>query len=220
MAAACQRRLALRARRVLGADGVGAARPGACGEPDHRLALRARRRGRCAPVHRAGQPLAAIADSRYALSAEGVGAARPVACGSRVAASRYALGAEGVGATRPGEYICSHPDACARCLLVVGMSKTSCASRCSRRSVQGALRAPAEGEGGEGWSRHHRARAFGERLCAAAACAVRVGAERRWDRSAFPPGQADPPRFQRVCSSASRWSGADRSALRAGAILA
>ena len=148
MAAACQRRLALRARRVLGADGVGAARPGACGEPDHRLALRARRRGRCAPVHRAGQPLAAIADSRYALSAEGVGAARPVACGSRVAASRYALGAEGVGATRPGEYICSHPDACARCLLVVGMSKTSCASRCSRRSVQGALRAPAEGEGG------------------------------------------------------------------------
>ena len=220
VAAACQRRLALRARRVLGADGVGAARPGACGEPDHRLALRARRRGRCAPVHRAGQPLAAIADSRYALSAEGVGAARPVACGSRVAASRYALGAEGVGATRPGEYICSHPDACARCLLVVGMSKTSCASRCSRRSVQGALRAPAEGEGGEGWSRHHHARAFGERLCAAAACAVRVGAERRWDRSAFPPGQADPPRFQRVCSSASRWSGADRSALRAGGILA
>ena len=54
VAAACQRRLALRARRVLGADGVGAARPGACGEPDHRLALRARRRGRCAPVHRAG----------------------------------------------------------------------------------------------------------------------------------------------------------------------
>ena len=81
---------------------------------------------------------------------------------------------------------------CARCLLVVGTSKTSCASRCSRRSVQGALRAPAEGEGGEGWSRHHHARAFGERLCAAAACAVRVGAERRWDRSAFPPGQADP----------------------------
>ena len=53
-----------------------------------------------------------------------------------------------------------------------------------------------------------RERAF-ERLCAAAACAVRVGAERRWDRSAFSPGQADPPRFQRACSSASRWSGAD-----------
>ena len=184
MAAACQRRLALRARRVLGADGVGAARPGACGEPDHRLALRARRRGRCAPVHRAGQPLAAIADSRYALSAEGVGAARPVACGSRVAASRYALGAEGVGATRPGEYICSHPDACARCLLVVGMSKTSCASRCSRRSVQGALRAPAEGEGGEGWSRHHHARACGGTLvCCRSMCSARrrgapLGSER------------------------------------------
>ena len=114
MAAACQRRLALRARRVLGADDVGAARPGACGEPDHRLALRARRRGRCAPVHRAGQPLAAIADSRYALSAEGVGAARPVACGSRVAASRYALGAEGVGAARPGAYMLFPPPITAR----------------------------------------------------------------------------------------------------------
>ena len=113
-----------------------------------RSALRAEGAARLWPVHRAGQPLAAIADSRYALGAEGVGAARPVACGSRVAASRYALGAEGVGATRPGAYFCSHPDACARCLLVVGMSKTSCAARCSRRSVQGALRAPAEGEGG------------------------------------------------------------------------
>ena len=30
----------------------------------------------------------------------------------------------------------------------VGMSKTSCAARCSIRSVQGMLRAPAEGEGG------------------------------------------------------------------------
>ena len=33
-------------------------------------------------------------------------------------------------------------------LGVVGMSKTSCAARCSRRSVKGVLRAPAEGEGG------------------------------------------------------------------------
>ena len=54
---------------------------------------------RCAPVHRAGQPLAAIAASRYAL--------RPCACGSLFAASRYALGAEGVGAARPGAYMCS-----------------------------------------------------------------------------------------------------------------
>jgi hypothetical protein len=52
----CQRRLALRARRrwrgryTLGADGVGAARPGAW-QPGHFLALRARRRrrGRYAP---------------------------------------------------------------------------------------------------------------------------------------------------------------------------
>ena len=45
--------------------------------------------------------------------------------------------------------VCS-PRNCARCLLVggVGMSKKSCAARCSRGSVQGVLRAPAEGEGG------------------------------------------------------------------------
>mmetsp|Transcript_19490 Transcript_19490/g.49082 ORF Transcript_19490/g.49082 Transcript_19490/m.49082 type:complete len:87 (-) Transcript_19490:493-753(-) len=59
------------------------------------LALRAGapRSGRCEGaarlVHRAGQPLASIAASRYAL--------RPCACGSLVATSRYALGAEGVG---------------------------------------------------------------------------------------------------------------------------
>ena len=35
-------------------------------------------------------------------------------------------------------------------------------------------------------------------MCAAAACAVRVGAERRWDRSAFSSGQADPPHFERA----------------------
>ena len=46
----------------------------------------------------------------------------------------------------------------------------------------------------------------GERSCAAAACAVRVVAERHSDRSAFSPGQADPPRFQRACCSASRSS--------------
>ena len=63
-------------------------------------------------------------------------------------ASRYALGAEGGGAARPGAYMCP-PRNCARCLLGgVGMSKKSCAARCSRGSVQGVLRAPAEGEGG------------------------------------------------------------------------
>ena len=92
--------------------------------------------------------MAASVASRYALGADGVGAARPGARGSRVTASRYALGAEGGGAARPGAYMCS-PRNCARCLLGgVGMSKTSCAARCSRGSVQGVLRAPAEGEGG------------------------------------------------------------------------
>ena len=92
--------------------------------------------------------MAASVASRYALGADGVGAAHPGARGSRVTASRYALGAEGGGAARPGAYMCS-PRNCARCLLGgVGMSKTSCAARCSRGSVQGVLRAPAEGEGG------------------------------------------------------------------------
>ena len=86
---------------------------------------------------------------RLAPKAEhGVGAACPGARGSRVTASRYALGAEGGGAARPGAYMCP-PRNCARCLLGgVGMSKKSCAARCSRGSVQGVLRAPAEGEGG------------------------------------------------------------------------
>ena len=92
--------------------------------------------------------VAASVASRYALGADGVGAARPGARGSRVTASRYALGAEGGGAARSGAYMCSSAY-CARCLLGgVGMSKTSCAARCSGGSVHGVLRAPAEGEGG------------------------------------------------------------------------
>ena len=92
----------------------------------------------------------AIAASRYALGADGVGAARPGACGSLIGASRYALGADGVAAARPGAY-CASPRSCARCLLVVGMSKTSCAARCSRRSLQGLFRAPAKVKGGSEW---------------------------------------------------------------------
>ena len=96
------------------------------------------------------QPLATIAASRYALGADGMGALRaraPAAARSHpVAASRCALGAEGVGAARSGAYMFP-PITCARCLLVVGMSKTSCAARCSRRLVQRGLRVlPAEGE--------------------------------------------------------------------------
>ena len=79
-------------------------------------------------------PLAASVASRYALS--------------RVTASRYALGAEGGGAARPGAYLCPRVTAHVVSWGGVGMSKTSCAARCSRGSVQGVLRAPAEGEGG------------------------------------------------------------------------
>ena len=93
-------------------------------------------------------PLAASVASRYALGADGVGAARPGARGSRVTASRYALGAEGGGAARPGAYLCPRVTAHVVSWGGVGMSKTSCAARCSRGSVQGVLRAPAEGEGG------------------------------------------------------------------------
>ena len=85
-----------------------------------RSALGARRRGRCALVCRAGQPLAAIAASRYVLGADGVGAARPGACGSLIGASRYALGADGVAAARPGAYCAPPPTSCARCFLVWG----------------------------------------------------------------------------------------------------
>ena len=148
-----------------------------CGtaQPTSRYALGARRsarRGRAARlcVPRGAQPLAAIVALRYALGADGVGAARLGACGSQVAASLYALGAEGMGAARPGArrrrrhgpgaegmgaymYMLSPP-----------ITARVASSRCSKRSVQGALRAPAEGEGGEGWSRHHHARAFGGTL--------------------------------------------------------
>jgi hypothetical protein len=87
-----------------------------------RLALRARRRrrGRCAP----GRPW------------------QPGHCLALRARRRRR------GRCAPGRHICP-PRNCARCLLGgVGMSKTSCAARCSRGSVQGVLRAPAEGEGG------------------------------------------------------------------------
>ena len=83
---------------------------------------------------------------RWALRAHAPAAAWLPPRGTRSAPKAWALRAR-------APTCCSPPDNCARCLLVVGTSKTSCASRCSRRSVQGALRAPAEGEGGEGWSR-------------------------------------------------------------------
>ena len=116
---------------------------------------------------------------------DGVGAAHPGARGSRVTASRYALGAEGGGAARPGAYMCS-PRNCARCLLGgVGMSKTSCAARCSRGSVQGVLRAPAEGEGGVAHHENFSAAATAtlERSAGTEAHGKRAARERRRRRS-------------------------------------
>ena len=129
--------------------------------------------------------MAASVASRYALSADGVGAARPGARGSQVTVSRYALGAEGGGAARPGAYMCS-PRYCARCLLGgVGMSKTSCAARCSRGSVQRVLRAPAEGEGGVAHRENLSAAASAtlERSAGTVAPGKRAARERRRRRS-------------------------------------
>jgi hypothetical protein len=94
--------------------------------------------------------LAASVASRYALGADGMGAARPGARGSRVTASRYALCAEGGGAARPGAHMYS--PGCARCLLGGSgdVEDVVCCALGSRGSVQGVLRAPAEGEGA-GW---------------------------------------------------------------------
>ena len=122
-------------------------------------------------------------------------------------------------ARAPTYSMCSAPDNLCTCLLVVGMSMTSWNARCSRLSGQGVLRAPAEGEGGEGWDRHHDARACGGTLCAAAACAVRVSAARHWNGSAFPPGQAYPPHRERVCFDAVRCSGAHRCSSASSAEL-
>ena len=138
--------------------------------------------------------LAASVASRYALGADGVGAARPGARGSRVTASRYALGAEGGGAARPGAYMCP-PRNCARCLLGgVGMSKKSCAARCSRGSVQGVLRAPAEGEGGVAHREDLAATASAtlERSTGTVAHGKRAARERRRRRSKVSAAGAPP----------------------------
>ena len=83
-------------RYALGADGAGAARPGACCEPDPppratRPALGAEGAARLCAGRGSRwlpSPLAAIAASRCALGADGVGAAHPGVCGSLGGASR------------------------------------------------------------------------------------------------------------------------------------
>ena len=185
-------------RYALGDGGVGAARPapaaslisasryalgarrsapralracvpgGAAAGCHRRLALRARRRwrGRCAPG-RLWQP-------------------------GRRLALRARRRRHGRCAPRGGAYMYMLSPLITERLLVVGMSKTSCASRCSKRSVQGALRAPAEGEGGEGWSRDHHARACGGTLmcCRSMCSASRRGAPLGSERLLPRPGRS------------------------------
>ena len=71
------------------------------------------------------------------------------------------------------------------------MSKTSCALRCSRRSVQRALRAPAEGEGGGGVSDIMMRKCAGERLRATAEH-VQCESARRASATEAPYPQARP----------------------------
>ena len=114
--------------------------------------------------------LAASVASRYELGADGVGAARPGARGSRVTAERVARGSDPAAtggslpratrsAPKAGALRARAPTCAPRVTAHVvswgwvGMSKTSCAARCSRGSVQGVLRAPAEGEGAGGTPR-------------------------------------------------------------------
>ena len=191
--------LALRVRRRW----CGRCVPGACGEPDLRLALRARRsalgaarRGRCAPVCQAAHT-AAGCHRRLALRArrrDGVQRLGPGRLyGSPVAASRCALGTKGVGAARPSAHMCS--PGCARCLLgMVGMSKTSCALRCSRRSVQRALRAPAEGEGGGGSQTSSCASVCGGTLACFVPQHVQCESARRASATGAPYGTPRPGR--------------------------
>ena len=117
-------------RYALGAGGVGAARPrGACGEPDLRLALRARRsahgaarRGRCAPralracvpggAHSRWLPSPPRATRSAPRWRAAPGAWAPIRQPGRGLALR-ALGTKGVGAARPSAHMCS--PGCARC---------------------------------------------------------------------------------------------------------
>ena len=107
----------------------------------------------------------------------------PVAAGSLPRATRSAPKA---GA------LCARAPTCAPLVTAhvvswggVGMSKTSCAARCSRGSVQGVLRAPAEGEGGVAHREDLAATASAtlERSAGTVAHGKRAARERRRRRS-------------------------------------
>ena len=125
-------------------------------------------------------------------------------------ASRYALGADGVcGRCAPGRlHMCPPP--ITRALPLGGCRcrrrRALCADREARCTRRFALLPSARvGRGVSDIIMHKRA---GERLRATAACAVRVGAARLCNRSALPPGQADPPHFERARVAARRLRGA------------
>jgi hypothetical protein len=152
---------------------------------------------------RAAQPLAAIAASRYALGADVMDALRaraPAAARSRPRAARSATMARAPRARAPA---CAPPItralplSCEDVEDVVGFALLE-------SPVQGALRAPAEGEGGEGCFRHHHARACGGTLaCYRSMFTARVGAPRHCNRSALYPQARLIPRTLSACSEQS-----------------
>ena len=177
-------------------------------KPDLRLALRAQLSARHTALVRAEDAARACAGrrSRWLPSPPRATRSAPMAW-TRCAPGRLRQPGRGlalrarrrwrVGAARPGTCMCP-PRSRARCLLVVRMSRTSWASRCSRALCKARFALLPRARVGRGVSdfiMHERAR---ERLHATAACAVRVGAPRHCNRSALPPGQADPPHFERV----------------------
>ena len=96
------------------------------------------------------------------------------------------------------------------------MSKTSCALRCSRRSVQRALRAPAEGEGGGGVLDIIMRKSVRGNACVLPQH-VQCESARRASATGAPYPQARPtprtldalcPHFERALAAARRWRGA------------
>ena len=176
----------------------------------------ATRRGRCAPVCQAAQPLAAITASRYTRSApRWRGRCAPGRLyGSPVAASRCALGTKGVGAARPSAHMCS--PGCARCLLgMLGLCWG-----CRRRR---ALYADRDAWCKARFARSCRGRGWGwgvsdiimHESVRGNACVlpqhVQCESAHLCNRSALPPGQADPPRTLSARArlhAAARWRGA------------
>ena len=181
-----------------------------------RLALRARRRwrGRSARPAPAASPISA---SRYALGARRCAPRALRACVLGGAAAgclrRHALRARRRwrGRCAPGRLHVPPPITRA---LPLGDG--------GHVVVEDVVRfVPLERLGAQGASRSCRVRGWGggsqtssctsvpgERLRATAACAVRVGAPRHCNRSALPPGQADPPHFERARAAARRLRGA------------